>query len=68
MAAVRVELDNLPSPEIDCDNDIKSNFIVANASEANDDCCEGEDTSSSPRLSGKSRFVFSRSGLVTALI
>lgn len=68
MSAVRVELDNLSSEEIECDNDIEFNFNVANTSEADVDYCEPENTSSSLALPGKSHFPFLRSVLVTTLI
>ncbi|XP_018419590.1 PREDICTED: anoctamin-3-like [Nanorana parkeri] len=52
MSIVRVELDNLSSEEMECDNGIKSNFIVANTSEADVDYCEPENMSLSPTLPG----------------
>ncbi|XP_040265315.1 anoctamin-3 isoform X2 [Bufo bufo] len=52
MSAVKVELDNLSSEEIECDNDFKSNFIVTITSEADVDYSEPECMASSSNTSG----------------
>ncbi|KAM4723156.1 uncharacterized protein WCC33_009388 [Rhinophrynus dorsalis] len=52
MSVVKVELDNLSSGEIECDNDLKSNFIVASPSEADVDCTEYECMTSSDDTTG----------------